>query len=85
MKKFAPEFAIATNVCIGDLNNADKHFNVDIQTLRKGFIESGLQINNLLSTGLYGIGVGAYYRYGYYAMPTFKENIAYKFTLRFYL
>jgi len=85
MKHFDPEIAIATNVCIGDLNNADKHFHINVQTLRKGYLESGLMINNLLSTGLYGIGIGAYYRYGYYSMPTFKENIAYKFTLRFYI
>lgn len=81
VKKFAPEFAVATNFCIGDLNNANKHFNVNIRTLRKGYIESGLLINNILNTGFYGLGIGAYYRYGSYAFPEFKNNIAYKFTL----
>jgi hypothetical protein len=81
VKKFAPEFAIATNFCIGDLNNKNKHFNVDIRTLSKGYIESGLLINNILNSALYGLGLGAYYRYGSYAFPEFKNNIAYKFTL----
>ena len=84
-KKSAPDIAIATNACIGDLNNAAKHFNVNIQTLRKGFLESGLLINNILNTGFYGLGVGAFYRYGYYALPAFKDNIAYKFTLTIFM
>ncbi len=80
-KKFSPELAVATNLCIGDLNNPDKHFNVDIQTLRKGYIESGIQINKIINMDTYGLGVGAYYRYGPYSMPAFKDNIAYKFIL----
>lgn len=85
VKKFAPEFAIATNFCIGDLNNGNKHFNVDLKTLRKGYIESGLLINNIINTGFYGLGVGAYYRYGSYAFPHFKDNIAYKLTLTMFM
>jgi hypothetical protein len=80
IKKFTPEIAVATNFCIGDLKNFSKHYNVSIAKLNKGYFESGLLINNLVSTGFYGLGVGAYYRYGSYAFPTFKENIAYKFT-----
>ncbi|NTW31454.1 MAG: carboxypeptidase-like regulatory domain-containing protein [Bacteroidetes bacterium] len=82
-KKFSPEIALATNLCIGDLNNTSKHFNLNFRNLSKGYIESGLLINNIINNKLYGIGFGAYYRYGYYALPTFKENIAYKFTVTF--
>ena len=82
-KIFAPEIAIATNLCIGDLNNTSKHFNIDIRTLRKGYIESGVLVNKIINMGFYGIGVGAYYRYGYYSLPAFKDNIALKFTLTF--
>ena len=85
IKKFSPEFAIATNVCIGDLNNINKHFNIDFKTLNKGYFESGLLINNIINTGFYGLGIGAYYRYGSYAFPKFKNNIAYKFTLTMYI
>ena len=82
-KIFAPEIVVATNLCIGDLNNPSKHFNIDVRTLRKGYIESGLLVNKIINTGFYGIGVGAYYRYGYYSLPAFKDNIALKFTLTF--
>jgi len=82
-KKFSPEIALATNACIGELNNKSKHYNVDIHTCDKGYLESGLLINNIINTSLYGLGFGAFYRYGYYALPTFKENIAFKFSLTF--
>jgi hypothetical protein len=84
-KKFTPEPAICTNVCIGSLNNPDNHYNVVIHTLDKGYIESGLMLNSILSTGAYGIGVGAFYRYGYYALPAFNMNMAYKVVLTFYI
>ncbi len=84
-KKFSPEPAIVTNACIGSLNNPDNHYNVVIHTLDKGYIESGLMINSILKTGLYGIGIGAFYRYGYYSLPTFNENMAYKLVLTFYI
>ena len=82
-KKISPEIALATNLCIGDLNNSEKHFNINFGNLSKGYIESGLLMNNILKNNLYGIGLGAYYRYGYYSLSSFKENIAYKFTLTF--
>lgn len=80
IRKFSPEIAVATNFCIGDLANMSKHYNVEFSKLNKGYIESGLLVNNILSTGFYGLGVGAYYRYGPYAFPSFNDNIAYKFT-----
>lgn len=83
IKKFSPEIAVATNIGIGELKNLSKHYNVDFSRMNKGYIESGLLINNILSTGFYGLGVGAYYRYGPYSLPAFKRNIAYKFTLTF--
>ncbi|HNW96998.1 MAG TPA: DUF5686 family protein [Bacteroidales bacterium] len=79
-KKFAPIIAIATNLGIGELKNSSKHYNVTFSQMNKIYYESGLLVNNLINTGFYGLGVGAYYRYGNYALSSFKENIAYKFT-----
>jgi hypothetical protein len=84
-KKFSPEPAIVTNVCIGSLNNPNNQYNVAINNLNKGYIESGLMLNSILKTGLYGIGVGAFYRYGYYSLPCFNMNMAYKVVLTFYI
>jgi hypothetical protein len=84
-KKFTPEPAVCTNVCIGNLNNPENHYNVVINNLSKGYIESGLLVNSILRTGLYGIGVGAFYRYGYYYLPGFHNDMAYKAVLTFYM
>jgi hypothetical protein len=83
-KNFNPALALAYNVGIGSLNNRDVHRNSEFNTMEKGYSEAGIQLNNLLSTGFYGLGIAAYYRIGYYTKPDFKENVAYKFTLKLY-
>lgn len=81
-KKFRPEFVITTNIGWGTLQNKSQHINIPFKTMEKGFFESGLIINNILVLrGITGIGVGAFYRYGAYSLPTFKENIAVKVSL----
>ena len=81
LNKFSPEIAVATNACIGNLNNSEKHFNIDFKTLQKGHRESGVLINKIVDAGFYGLGVGAFYRLGSYSFSSFKDNIAYKFSL----
>lgn len=83
-KKFSPEFAIATNLGFGDLDHPEYHRGVDFKTMEKGYFESGLLINNLLNvSGVYTIGVGAFYRYGAYHLPNMADNFAYKVTVVF--
>jgi hypothetical protein len=48
---------------------------------RKGYYESGFEINNLLKMDILSWGLGVYYRYGPYHLPTFSDNMAYKFGL----
>lgn len=49
--------------------------------MEKGFFESGLLLNNIISSPFSGIGVGAIYRYGPYAMDDVKDNLKIKLTL----
>jgi hypothetical protein len=83
IKKFEPEIAVAVNVGFGSLSNKEKHFNISVNTMEKGYYESGLLINNLFNMGLYNIGVGVFYRYGPYALSETKDNFAYKVTVVF--
>ncbi|NVO03217.1 MAG: carboxypeptidase-like regulatory domain-containing protein [Bacteroidetes bacterium] len=84
-KKFEPEIVIASNAGLGFLDNKNKHFNADFKTMEKGFFESGLIINNILRTDLYGIGIGGFYRYGTYSFPKFKDNYVINLTITFSL
>ncbi|MBM3403963.1 MAG: carboxypeptidase-like regulatory domain-containing protein [Bacteroidetes bacterium] len=81
-KKFSPEFAIATNVGIGALDREeDYRRTINLETMEKGYFESGLQINNLLNLQIYNLGAAVYYRWGPYAFPHEGENFSYRITL----
>jgi hypothetical protein len=83
-KGFQPEFLIATHAAFGMLSNTDvRHLNVNYKTLEHGYFESGLVINNLLDLRIYSLGIGAFYRWGGYSMPTAWENLALKFSIVF--
>lgn len=85
-KRFHPEIAITTNVLWGDNTFNSSHFvsgggNLQFKTPDKVYLESGLLINNVLNLQIYGIGVGVYYRYGYYTFDKIWDNFGIKWTL----
>ncbi len=77
--KFKPEMVFITRYAIGDIRNPEDHLDVTFNSLKKGFTESGFEINKIL----FGFGTSLTYRYGAYHLPDFEDNIAFKFT--FYL
>jgi len=80
-KYFEPEIAIASHFAIGELDHPEYHLDYDIRTMEKGYFESGMLLNKLISIGTANLGLGAFYRYGPYAFPDFQENISYKFSI----
>jgi hypothetical protein len=83
---FRPELVVSQNIGLGSLKNKDKHQGINMATMEKGFYESGLSLNNLirfkyLDLLYFGIGAGAYYRYGSYALPKQSDNVAFKINL----
>lgn len=82
-EKFQPQLALHTAIGFGDFNqNTFIHQGLSFKSMEKGFYESGLSINNLLSGGITQLGIGAFYKYGYYAAPQFKNNIVLKLSLK---
>lgn len=84
--KFQPDIILHQNLGLGTLSEKATHTFISFKTKDKIFAESGLQFNNLIKFNYYnladiGFGVAAFYRYGYYENPKFKDNIALKFTL----
>lgn len=87
-KKFKPQFTVHQHIGIGTLSNAKEHSSIDIQTMEKGFIESGLQIDNIVRINYFnvaylGLGGGINYRYGAYHLPELKDNFAYTISFIF--
>ncbi|WP_055411170.1 DUF5686 family protein [Nonlabens sp. YIK11] len=74
-----PELVLITRYAIGQLNDQQQHLNIEFDTLEKGYLESGFELNKLL----FGFGLSAAYRYGAYHLPEFEDNLSIKFT--FYL
>lgn len=77
--KIKPEFVLLTRHALGDLKNPSQHLGIDFKTLEEFYSESGFEFNQIL----FGFGLGLVYRYGYYSLPNFDDNLSFKFT--FYL
>lgn len=87
-EKFKPHLVLHQHVGFGSLSNATDHGLVSVQTMEKGFFESGLQIDNILrinylNVAYLGLGAGVNYRYGAYHLPELKDNLAYTISLIF--
>ena len=80
-KYFSPDIVLENNFGWGTLSHSDRHRNVSYSTMEKGFFETGLLLNGLLKSNVSEVGVGIFYRYGPYAFPTVKQNLAYKLTV----
>lgn len=77
--KWKPELVLITRHAWGDMGHRDRHFGIPFNTLDHLYNESGLELNKIL----FGFGLSGAYRYGYYNLPKFSDNISFKFT--FYL
>lgn len=78
-EKWKPELVLITRHALGDMDNIENHFGIPFNTLDKLYNETGFEVNKIL----FGFGLSGAYRYGYYNLPNFADNISFKFT--FYL
>ena len=67
---------LITRFALGDMDNPERHQNISFGSLKKGYTESGFELNKLL----FGFGLSFTYRYGGYHLPEFGDNVAIKFT-----
>lgn len=74
--RFRPQLVFITRHAIGNLKNPEDHLGIEFDTLNNIYSESGLELNNLAL----GFGMSFAYRYGYYHIPNFADNISFKFT-----
>lgn len=78
-QKWKPELVLITRHALGNMNHTENHFGIPFNTLDNLYNETGFEINKIL----FGFGLSGAYRYGYYNLPKFSDNISFKFT--FYL
>ncbi len=81
-KKFNPKISLVHNMIWGNyIGKKDQYLVANIAD--KGFMESGIYLDNLLKAGFPGIGIAAFYRYGPYALEKAEDNIVVKLSVGF--
>ncbi|MFD1062872.1 hypothetical protein ACFQ1Q_06405 [Winogradskyella litorisediminis] len=75
-QRYQPQMVLITRHAIGNMRSIDQHQGIDFGTLDQLYSESGFEINKLI----WAFGLSFAYRYGSYHLPTFEDNIAFKFT-----
>jgi len=88
IKKFSPHFILHHNMGWGRLKHPEVHQQISFSEKKNGFFESGLQLDNLLkintlNVAYIGLGLGAFYRYGDYALDKPIDNFAFKFSVSY--
>jgi len=80
-KKFNPEIELVHNMGIGSINHPENIYNVSVNSLQKGYFESGLRLLHIIKINYLTLGVGCFYRYGAYEKPKASDNLAVKLVL----
>ncbi len=80
-----PEFSIVQNIGWGNLVNREQQLGVSPKTMDKGFVESGLIIDNLFKLNYIQYGIGIYYRYGAYSFTNTIDNFGFKLSFKYTL
>lgn len=77
--RFKPHLQLVHSMMYGKAPEVNST-NVEIKSLEKGYFESGIQLDNLYSSGFTALGLGGFYRYGDYAFSKNSKNFTVKIT-----
>lgn len=75
-KGFSPGLVLLTNAGFGSLSQPQQHIGYSLQSMNKGYFESGFAITDLTGSGISSLGIEFMYRYGHYALPKFADNFS---------
>ncbi|RDK88268.1 DUF5686 family protein [Marinirhabdus gelatinilytica] len=75
-ERFKPELVLISRHALGNMRNPEEHIGLPFNTLEQLYNESGFELNKLI----FGFGLSFAYRYGFYNLPQFEDNISFKFT-----
>ncbi|BAO75129.1 DUF5686 family protein [Winogradskyella sp. PG-2] len=83
---FQPDVLLHNNFGIGSLDNSSSHQNINFKTKENLFLETGLELQNIIKIpvlNLYymGFGAGGFYRYGSHNLENFRDNFVFKLSM----
>ncbi len=73
-KSFKPELLLVHNMGWGDLKYESEHLNLKYSSMEKGYFETGILLNKLMTSNISALGLGVFYRYGPYSLAGQKQN-----------
>ena len=76
-----PQFILHHGIGYGDFANRFEHSQV-FRSMDKGLYEAGLIFSGMLTQNATSIGIGGFYRYGYYADADWRKNIVPKISVK---
>lgn len=79
---FQPEPVVITNMGWGCIKDESKK---DLPSIEKGYFESGLMINGILTASIMKLGIGVFYRYGPYSLDKTWDNFSLRWNAIFTL
>lgn len=74
----APELVLSSKAAIGEMQDISVHENVDFTVPNHLYLESGIYLDNLLTSQFIGLGFAALYRYGNYQLDKTLDNFSFK-------
>jgi len=77
VKGVKPAIVLVTRMAWGDIDKPEQHVGIEYKTLRDGFFESGVEINQIYKV----LGLSGFYRYGPNQLSKFEDNLSIKLTL----
>ncbi len=85
---FQPDILLHNNLGIGNLSDRSNHQLIEFATKEELFLETGIELQNLIKLpffeiGYFGIGVGGFYRYGHHRFADFSDNFVFKYSFGF--
>lgn len=82
--KWKPGLALVHSMMWGEgPSQPSDHRGVPFTDASAGYFESGIELNNLLTSGFTGFGIGGYYRHGAANTGVLEEDLMFKVTLGF--
>ncbi len=74
LKKIKPSLVLVSRMAWGNLEHPEQHLGLNFKTLKDGFFESGIELNQIFN----GLGLTTFFRYGSNQLPKLQDNIAIK-------
>ncbi len=79
-----PQFALHHGIGYGDFSSKNEH-SIPFKSMDRGIYEAGVIFNGVLVSNFMGVGLGGFYRYGYYSNTDWKKNVVPKISVSFSL